>query len=1138
MYESFNFYNTNAPSELQGRVEQIRNLPLIAPQSSSSVFSPETIAKLDAIKQQQAIQQPTDKKGANILTNALENIKEIGTGATAMLVNPRQTILEPLANEALSLGQTYQDFGGGIQGLTQAVSKLDNDAINFLISNYGITTKDIYDTIRGDKKAGELLGTVLTEAYKNPVFTAMDIFGLKGLGKAGKATKGVTKTAEQIAEESKKLSPAQKVANALNVSGSELGSSANKFIDKVEEINKGKWSASEVEEAVKAHLTGDEAPHVSKELLKQVGEGISQYDELLAKTNKYGKSLTKEDKFAIADSQAVNTREGNIRSFDEIKRERQPYYDLMNNEGIEALEDLAKGREVELPYKEAELKPLPEMTDNYTKDLSNYTNTLYRETSAEGASKMIDKNVMDTVGIDDLYFANKKDMALGQGSNKGVMLEFDSNGIQGQVNLDKPAADLAYKNGSAEFIVRNGDKKSYMNNIKSVTITDSNMLNNPEGRRLLNNLEQNTDQWMKSVDETGNTRYINRKYTQKEFVDGDPRAIDILKNKAQFDKGYLRIVPMADITDIDRVGMIDREGRVMAGRASDRMYGSATAKQIAETYFTKPQDLLNKQMNKFVEATMLGEIATKGTLGGVDLVTDTTKKVSYINPESTSVKQMVETASDTANNVNKVAIDSKVLEEMNKQVTNLGGSNPFGKGILSDIWTLGKSNMLTSGSYLVGNAQTGFFNAAMDVGLNPIKFAENFVNAWRSNGELAKQAGIFRRITPMDRNIESPVLKGITKYSGTNAVSNMLNYFDSKMQNTFAEMALHKDLAERGIKYEARANALADADALTLAQMIDRAKTVSLMNKTNTILPKGLGKAWAMTNPYWRWADTAMQSSLYMLKAQPQVSNLLLNKFMGNVAFDREMQNRMNLGVQTDRPFVSYRYNPETKQLQEVTAEFMPVMNTLKLVGETAEAATKGDGSELFNRLGLLSVPILTEVGNAIQGKDRYGNPIVSAKVDRGQILSNARTGERYIMTPEGLKPQNMGTGEEILGTTIRSLIGSPNFFNKIVAPTAAAAGSLLSGNNIRYYQPYQNQLVGEFQEAGTMPEYANPRRSSGIQEVADVFTGAYSRNYDPRSEMYEDRRLSPRDYKQLMRGFGRRQGRTMDILRRQGGGI
>lgn len=961
MYESFNFYNTNAPSELQGRVEQIRNLPLIAPQSSSSTFSPETIAKLDAIKQQQAIQQPTDKKGANILTNALENIKEIGTGATAMLVNPRQTILEPLANEASSLGQTYQDFGGGIQGLAQAVSKLDNDAINFLISNYGITTQDIYDTIRGEKKASEVVGTALTEAYKNPVFTAMDIFGLKGLGKAGKATKGVTKTAEQIVEESKKLSPAQKVANALNVSGSELGSSANKFIDKVEEINKGKWSATDVEEAVKAHLTGDEAPHVSKELLKQVGEGISQYDELLAKTNKYGKSLTKEDKFAIADSQATNTREGNIRSFDEIKRERQPYYDQLKTDR-KIVEDLAN--------------------------------------------------------------------------------------------------------------------------------------------------------------------------------EGDTVAKDILTNEKQFDKGYLRIVPMADITDIDRVGMIDREGRVMAGRASDRMYGSATAKQIAETYFTKPQDLLNKQMNKFVEATMLGEIATKGTLGGVDLVTDTTKKVSYINPESTSVKQMVETSSDTANNVNKVAIDSKVLEEMSKQVDNLGGSNPFGKGILSDIWTLGKSNMLTSGSYLIGNAQTGFFNAAMDVGLNPIKFAENFVSAWRSNGELAKQAGIFRRITPMNRNIESPVLKGITKYSGTNAVSNMLNYFDSKMQNTFAEMALHKDLAERGIKYEARANALADADALTLAQMIDRAKTVSLMNKTNTILPKKLGKAWAMTNPYWRWADTAMQSSLYMLKAQPQVSNLLLNKFMGNVAFDREMQNRMNLGVQTDKPFVSYRYNPETKQLQEVTAEFMPVMNTLKLVGETAEAATKGDGAELFNRLGLLSVPILTEVGNAIQGKDRYGNPIVSAKVDRGQILSNSRTGERYIMTPEGLKPQNMGTGEEILGTTIRSLIGSPNFFNKIVAPTVAATGSLLSGNNIRYYQPYQNQLFGEFQEAGTMPEYANPRRSSGIQEVADVFTGAYSRNYDPRSEMYEERRLSPRDYKQLMRGFGRRQGRTMDILRRQGGGI
>lgn len=972
-----------SPEEL---VNRGRALISPQPQYSDFIFTPEQIARMDAIKQNMDNQQPTSNRGWNPITNAIEDIKEIGTGAVATVQHPIKTIVEPLADEVLSLGQTYNDFGGGGQGLIQAISKLDNDTINFLISNYGITTQDIYDAIRGDKKASEVVGTALTNAYQRPVMTALDILPATKLAKVSKATKGVTKTAEQVAKEVKNLSPAQKVANALNVSSSEIGSNANKFLDQVDKIKKN-YKPADIEKAVEAHLTGAEAPDVDKTLLRLVGESISSYDEMLSKTNKYGESLTKEDKFAIADSQAVNSREGNIRSFDEIKRERQPYYDKLQN--VEMIE-----KEIDHPTK--------------------------------GKIKVQDRVVT-------------------------------------------PHA---------------------------------------EGLRELEELAKT----------------------------GDTIAQDILENKKQFDKGYLRIVPMADITDIEKIGTVNKEGRVFAGKASDRLYGSATAKQITDTYFTKTEDILNKKMLDFISTQALDEIAQKGTLGGVDLVTENTKKTKYINPEAKSVEQLVESATEQATNTNKVAIDEKLLSEIDKQFTNLGSSNPFGKGILSDIWQVGKSNMLTSGSYLVGNAQTGLFNAAMDVGFNPVRFAQNFIDAWRSNGELSKEAGIFRRLSPMNKNIKNPVLKGALKYSGTDAVSNMLNYFDTKMQNTFAEMALHEDMRRRGIKYETRANALREADDLTLAQVIDRAKTVALMNKTNTLLPKNMAKVWAMTNPYWRWADTAAQSSYYMLMNHPQLSNMLLNKFMGNVAFDKEMQNRMELGVQSDKPFVSYRYNPETKQLQEVTAEFMPVMNTLKLIGETADAVAKGDGGEVVNRLGLLSVPILTEVSNSFVGKDRYGRPIISARSDRGGILTNYRTGERYEMTPEGMKPLRSGTFTEIGGTMLKNMIGSQNFINKIAAPTTAATARLLTGRNIRYYQPYQNQLVGEFREAGSMPIMANPRRSTGIQEVIDLYSGAYARNYDPRIEYYENRPVSPSEYKQLMRGFRRRDARTMDILRKQGG--
>lgn len=940
-----------------------QNVGGISPTGGSSLLTPELMSKLNAIRQEEAAAVSPlagDRSQNNFIQNAGQDLADIVTGATHMITHPGESIVRPLVQEGFSLYDTYKDFGGGGQGLVQAISKLDNDAINFLIVNYGITTQDIYDAIKGDKKASEVVGTALKNAAEHPIFTALDILPVGA--KLLKGTKGVAKTTEQIAKEASNLSPAQKVANALNISGAEVGGSANKFIDKSEVVKKGKYTEAQKKEAIKAHLTGEERPDLPKQLLKDVGESINSYDEMLTKSNKYAETLTNEDKFAIADAQRVNAREGNIRSFDEIKRERQPYYDQLKTDS-KIVEDLAK--------------------------------------------------------------------------------------------------------------------------------------------------------------------------------EGDKIAQDILESKKQFDKGYLKIVPMAEITDINKVGKIDETGRVFAGRASDRRYGSATVDQIYETYFNSPNKWINNKVVRDIENTALGEIATKNTLGGAELVTNDTKKVKYINPESKSISSMVESASDIASDINKVAIDEKLLKELDSQFKNMAeGSNPFGNGtVLGDFFNIFKSNALVSGGYLAGNAQTALYNAIVNAGLNPLTLGRDFLEAWRSNSKLSKEVNTYRRLTKMGDRVKNPVLKGVSKWTGTSSVSDMLNYFDTKIQNTAAEMALHNNLREKGIPFEKRAEALMDMDKLSLAQVIDDVQNVALFNKTRTLLPASAGKVWAATNPFWRWSDTAIQSTYHMLKKRPMATNLIWSKAMGNLLFDQEMQDRANIGVQSDKPFVSYRYNPQTKSIQEVSAEFMPMMNTVKLFGETAIAAQKGDLGEAASKLGFGIIPGLTAIGNSFNGKDQYGRPILNARMDRRQMYANYGTGERMVMTPQGFKRVTGGTGEEVLGTTLNQFVGINRFANRTLMPAITGVANLLDNGDRVFYQPYQYQFVGEPGRAGQMPDYANPRRATSGMNSLDQLMGRYSRDYYPEYENYENRPIGVRDRIQMLRGMARRDARTNQILLNRGGG-
>lgn len=619
---------------------------------------------------------------------------------------------------------------------------------------------------------------------------------------------------------------------------------------------------------------------------------------------------------------------------------------------------------------------------------------------------------------------------------------------------------------------------------------------------------------------------------------GDEWAKEMLVSKQSFDKDYLKLVPhgLAEVAKDAAGKSLSGAERIFAGKYSTRVFGTATYEDIADQ-IKNANEWLDKQIQHFTEAEIAREIFEEGTIGGQRLVEDAIKPsdVVYLDREALAENDLSK-ALDTALPIqtpNSIAIDKKVVDELINQFKVRSGK-PFGERWMNETYQTAKQNLLASGGYLAGNAITGANNAIMNSGLNPVTFARDIIDASRTKGKLTKEMGIYRQLGKSTVTAKNPLIKGVQKFNAP--IADTLNYIDAKMQNTFVEMAAHNRLRSQGVKFEDRANTLMNMDKVKLAQNIHDARMIGLLNPNRTLLPRQLHAGASILNPFWRWMDTATQSSMYMMAKHPIVNNLVLNEMGARIGFDQEMQRRMGLNVVSDKQGVSYRYNPSTRKLEEVSCEFIPQLATMRLVGETAEAIQTGKMDELPFKIAPSAVPFFGAILNATYGKDKYGKPLLRPEADRRingaiQVMQGDR---RYHFVPNqtiGFEEIKGGMGDEILSTAINELIAYPKLFNRMVLPAAAAGSNLLTGSNLRYYKPYPNQIIGEISQAGQMPEYANPRSSAAGRELMDIMTGKFARTYDPIMEMRNEMPLNPQTQKQLMRGFGQRLGRDSMIL-------
>lgn len=188
---------------------------------------------------------------------------------------------------------------------------------------------------------------------------------------------------------------------------------------------------------------------------------------------------------------------------------------------------------------------------------------VYREASAYQALPMIDPNSSADLSMQDVFFATSPELALGQGENRGVRMEFDRSRLNLQPNMQKPGTALAMETGAPiEMIGRNNTQEEYQAALMAVEF-DPRDLRDASGRRLQMVLENSG--WRRSESD-GIVRYERPNI---DSVDDVKRALDAI------DEEYLNAVKSGDLIKAQQ--MVNRAAENAGYTPLELYHGSAYA---------------------------------------------------------------------------------------------------------------------------------------------------------------------------------------------------------------------------------------------------------------------------------------------------------------------------------------------------------------------------------------------------------------------------------------------------------------------------------------------------------------------------------------------------------------------------------
>jgi len=120
---------------------------------------------------------------------------------------------------------------------------------------------------------------------------------------------------------------------------------------------------------------------------------------------------------------------------------------------------------------ELETKKIPEI--NPFRPAEGVTKKLYRETSPDGLAELLDGMPRYSgPGLNAVYAASSKDLALGQGMNKGITVDLNPSGFDTKLNLDKPAMrHMIQTEGHSELHIVPKEGANTLDYINQITLS-------------------------------------------------------------------------------------------------------------------------------------------------------------------------------------------------------------------------------------------------------------------------------------------------------------------------------------------------------------------------------------------------------------------------------------------------------------------------------------------------------------------------------------------------------------------------------------------------------------------------------------------------------------------------------------------
>lgn len=604
---------------------------------------------------------------------------------------------------------------------------------------------------------------------------------------------------------------------------------------------------------------------------------------------------------------------------------------------------------------------------------------------------------------------------------------------------------------------------------------------------------------------------------------GNRIAQQVLEAERLYDNGDIFPVTHAGDEALETVTgeIAEATPRLFADRFSSREFGNASYQEIAQR-LQNNEGWLRDRVRDYTQSKIANEIADSGTLGGNSIAPVDARDTFYLSRDrlrtgdlKTALRRATKEG-DPATNPDLVPVSGDTVRELQAQLYSV--NSPL-NGLLGDISSAIRTSMLSQGLYLAGNAITGATNAVINSSTGLINDA---LASIATRGKLARELGLKRVDRP--RRMATPIGE-LTRDFNMITGGNLLRYLDRNIQNTFAEIAANASLRRAGVPVAERVNAINNMNIDQLTNTINDVRQAALLNSPRTIVPRSLYPFLDIVQPFWRWYDTATQSTYHMLKNHPLMANVALVDILSTIGWNTELQNRYNLRVESDKPMVTYKFDPKTQKIMELSGDITPMMSTLRFAVNTGDMLRgKGEPSNLLPAG-------WGDIINAAQGKDRYGNKLKNAAMV-------VQGGKRYQINEQTGRWEEVqgGTPSEIFVAGVRNLFGIPNMVNRTLAPAATGLLNKFSDTQYNYYRPYAGSLFGEVLPEGQAPSNpnvlfgGNPTAQRTPEDLRDALMGMYATEYYPERP---DNVRSRRELQSILRARARRNTAIQESVNR-----